>query len=176
MIQELDYGDKVPETVNVLIEIPRGTRRNKYEMDKKTGRIFLDRVNGAHFYYPYDYGYVPNTLCEDGDPLDALIIIDEPLFPGVVVPARPIGVFYMIDDGEADEKLICVPVDDISKKHIKNVADLGEDFQKALEHYYRHVKDWKNDWQGVAFDDKGWGDADAAKKVITESIERYQNK
>jgi len=174
MSADLSYGDEAPGIVNVVIEIPRGTRRNKYEVDKKTGRIFLDRVNGAHFYYPYDYGYIPDTLCEDGDPLDALVLIDEPLFAGVVVPARPIGVMYMVDDGEKDEKLICVPADDISKDHLKSVEDLGDDFKKALEHYYRHVKDWKKNWQGVAFEANGWGGPDEAKKVITESIERVK--
>lgn len=169
---DVSYGDDAPKIVNVVVEIPRGTRRNKYEVDKKTGRIFLDRVNGTHFYYPYDYGYVPDTLCEDGDPLDALVIIDEPLYPGVVVPVRPIGVLYMIDDGEADEKLICVPADDVSKDHLKTVDDLGEDFKKALEHFYRHVKDWKNNWSGVPFDSKGWGDTEAAQKVIEDSIAR----
>lgn len=168
---DLSYGKDAPDTVNVVIEIPRGTKRNKYEVDKKTGRIFLDRVNGAHFYYPYDYGYIPDTLCEDGDPLDAMIVIDEPLFPGVVVPARPIGVLYMVDDNEADEKLVCVPEDDISKDHIKSIDDLGEDFKLALEHYYRHVKDWKKGWKGVDFDSKGWGGADKAKEVIKQSIE-----
>lgn len=173
---DLSYGDEAPDKVNVVIEIPRGTKRNKYEVDKKTGRIFLDRVNGAHFYYPYDYGYIPDTLCEDGDPLDAVVVIDEPLFPGVVVPVRPIGVLYMIDDGEADEKLICVPADDISKDHIKNIDDLGKEFKLALEHYYRHVKDWKKDWKGVPFDSKGWGGADEAKKVIKQSIELANQK
>ena len=171
---DLSYGKNAPDTVNVVIEIPRGTRRNKYEMDKDTNMIFLDRVNGVHVTFPYDYGYVPDTLCEDGDPLDALIILDEPLFPGVVVPARPIGVFYMVDDGEKDEKLVCVPAKDISKDHIKNVDQLGEDFKKALEHYFAHSKDWKNDWKGVEFSSDGWGDAEAAKKIIAESIERYQ--
>lgn len=172
---DVSYGDDAPNTVNVVIEIPRGTRRNKYEVDKKTGKIFLDRVNGAHFFYPYDYGYIPDTLCEDGDPLDALVLIDEPLFPGVVVPARPIGVLYMVDDGEADEKLICVPQDDISKYYIKNVDELGDDFKKALEHYYKHVKDWKKNWSGVSFESKGWGDAEAAKKVIKEAINRARS-
>lgn len=174
MSQDLSYGDDAPDTVNVVIEIPRGTRRNKYEVDKKTGRIFLDRVNGAHFYCPYDYGYIPDTLCEDGDPLDALVIIDEPLFPGVVVPVRPIGVLYMVDDDEKDEKLICVAADDISKDYLKNVDDLGEDFKKALEHYYHHYKDWKKDWQGVPFESNGWGNTEAAKAIIKESIARAQ--
>lgn len=171
-MQDVSYGDDAPNIVNVVVEIPRGTRRNKYEVDKKTGRIFLDRVNGAHFYYPYDYGYVPETLCEDGDPLDALIIIDEPLFPGVVVPVRPIGVMYMVDDGEKDEKLICVAADDISKDNLKNVDSLGDDFKKALEHYYRHVKDWKKGWQGIQFASNGWGGPEEAKKVIRDAITR----
>lgn len=171
---ELSYGDKAPEVVNVVVEIPRGTRRNKYEVDKDTGRIFLDRVNGVHVTFPYDYGYIPNTLCEDGDPLDALLVLDEPLFPGVVVAARPIGVFYMVDDGEADEKLICVPSKDISKDHLTNVDQLGDNFKKAVEHYFAHSKDWKNDWKGVEFKSNGWGDAEAAKKVISDSIARAQ--
>jgi inorganic pyrophosphatase len=174
MSSKLSYGKNAPDVVNVVIEIPRGTRRNKYEMDKETNMIFLDRVNGAHFFYPYDYGYIPDTLCEDGDPLDALIIIDEPLFPGVVVPARPLGVMRMVDDGEADEKLVCVAADDISKDHLKNLDDLGDDFKKALEHYYKHVKDWKKNWSGVSFVNNGWGDAAAARKVIEESIARAQ--
>lgn len=171
---DLSYGDKAPEIVNVIIEIPRGTRRNKYEVDKATGRIFLDRVNGVHVTFPQDYGYIPDTLCEDGDPLDVLIVIDEPLFPGVVVRARPIGVFYMVDDGEKDEKLICVPADDVSKDYLKNVDQLGDNFKKAIEHYFGHSKDWKNDWKGVKFSSDGWGDVEAAKKIIAESIERYK--
>ncbi len=171
MSDDVSHGEKAPNVVNVVIELLRGAH-NKYEHDEKTDRIFLDRVNGTQLGYPADYGYVPHTLCEDGDPLDALIIIDEPLFPGVVVPARPIGVFYMIDDGEKDEKLICVPADDISKDHLKNVDDLGDNFKKVIEHFYMHYKDWKKNWQGVSFASKGWGDAEAAKKVIEDAIKK----
>ncbi len=169
---DISFGDKAPDEVNVVIEIPRGTRRNKYEVEKKSGRIFLDRVNGVHVNFPNDYGYVPDTLCDDGDPLDALVVIDEPLFPGVVVAVRPIGVLYLVDEGEKDEKLICVPVKDVSKDHLTNVDQLGEGYKKAIEHYFAHSKDWKNDWKGVEFATNGWGDADAAKKIIAESIER----
>ncbi len=154
----------------MVIEIRKG-EKNKYEFDKETGRLFLDRVNGTALGYPSDYGYVPGTMCEDGDPLDGLLIIDESVPHGTVVPARPIGVLYMIDDGEKDEKLICVPADDVSKDHIKDLKDLGENFQKVIEHFYAHYKDWKKGWTGspVSFD--GWGDAAAAKKVVLDSIE-----
>src|SRR6266576_2939227 len=118
-------GDKAPEAVNVIIEIQKGGGRNKYEFDKSTGRLTLDRVNATTLGYPADYGYIPGTLCEDGDPLDALLVIDEPVVHGAVVPARPIGVLYMIDDGEGDEKLICVPADDISKAHLHELAHLS---------------------------------------------------
>ena len=167
---ELSYGQKAPEIINLVIEIRKG-EKNKYEFDKETGRLFLDRVNGTALGYPSDYGYVPGTMCEDGDPLDGLLIIDESVPHGTVVPARPIGVLYMIDDGEKDEKLICVPADDVSKDHIKDLKDLGENFQKVVEHFYAHYKDWKKGWTGspVSFD--GWGDAEAAKKVVLDSIE-----
>lgn len=168
---DLSYGDKAPDIVNLVIEISRGSI-NKYEMDKDTGHLILDRVNGTALGYPADYGYVPGTLCDDGDPLDGLLVIYESVPSGIVVPARPIGVLYMIDDGEKDEKLICVPADDVTKAHIKSLNDLGPNFKPMIEHFYSHYKDWKNDWKGVDVRFDGWGDAEAAKKVIQESIER----
>lgn len=173
-MSEVSYGENAPKTINVVVEIQKGSV-NKYELDKKTGRIFLDRVNGtASLGYPADYGYVPDTLCEDGDPLDALIIIDEPVPQGVVVPCRPIGVLKMIDDGEGDEKLICVAVDDVTKSHIKSLGDLGSNFKPMVEHFYSQYKAWKNDWKGspVSFD--GWGDIQEAEKIILESIDRQK--
>lgn len=168
---DISYGKDAPEVVNVVIEIQRGSV-NKYEVDKESGRLVLDRVNGTTLGYPADYGYVPDTLCEDGDPLDALLVIFESVPPGVVVPARPIGVLKMIDDGEGDEKLICVPTDDVTKSHIQSVEDLGANFKPMVEHFYTHYKDWKKNWQGspVSFD--GWGDAAEAKEIIAKSIER----
>lgn len=166
-------GKEAPAVVNVIIEIRKG-ERNKYEFDKETGRLYLDRVNGTTLGYPADYGYIPGTLCEDGDPLDALLVIDESVPHGVVVPSRPIGVLYMIDDDERDEKVVCVPASDVSKDHIKDLADLGENFQKVTQHYYMHYKDWKAGWAGakVAFD--GWGDAAAARKVVEEAVSRVE--
>lgn len=165
-------GDDAPNTVNVIIEIQKGGGRNKYEFDKKTGRLTLDRVNATSMRYVADYGYIPETLCEDGDPLDAYVVIDEPLAHGAVAPVRPIGVLYFEDEGEKDEKLICVPAKDISKDHIKEVDDLGPAFKNELTHFLSHYKDWKNDWQGVKAEFKGWGNAEEARKVVTDSIAR----
>jgi inorganic pyrophosphatase len=172
----IGIGKKAPFVVNVIIEIRRGEGANKYELDKKTGALVLDRVNATMLKYPADYGYVPETLCEDGDPLDVLLVIDESVPQGVVVPSRAIGVLRMVDDGEDDEKLICVAAKDISKDHIKEVEDLGPHFKQQVEHFYSHYKDWKNDWKGVDVHFNGWGDAEAAKSVITESIERHNAK
>ncbi len=169
--KDVTSGNIDDGVVNVIIEIRKG-ERNKYEFDKETGRLFLDRVNGTTLGYPQDYGYIPGTLCEDGDPLDALLVIDESVPHGTVVPSRPIGVLYFEDDGEMDEKLIVVPADDISKDHIRELDDLGENFKKVLEHFYGHYKDWKKNWQGVEGVLHGWGNAEAAAKVVRESIER----
>jgi len=169
--EPLGPGNEVPDAINLIIEIQRGGR-NKYEFNKATGKLTLDRVNGTALGYPADYGYVPGTLCGDGDPLDGLLIIDESVPHGAIVSARPIGVLYMIDEGEADEKLICVPAKDISKDHIQELADLGDNFKKVLEHFYRHYKDWKNNWQGSAVEFKGFGDRAAARQVIQDSIAR----
>ena len=170
-MSNISYGSKAPEVVNLIIEIRKG-EKNKYEMDKETGYLTLDRVNGTALGYPADYGYIPATLCEDGDPLDGLLIIDESVPHNTVVPARPIGVLYMVDDGENDEKIILVPAKDVSKDHIRDLSDLGANFQKVIEHFYSHYKDWKNDWTGTSVSFNGWGDAAAAKKVIDESIAR----
>jgi len=168
-MSDVSYGKDAPRVVNVIIEIQKGSR-NKYEFNKDTGKMTLDRVNATMLGYPADYGYVPDTLCDDGDPLDALLLIDESVPMGVVVPARPIGVLNMVDDGEGDEKLICVAADDVTKSHIKALDDLGPEFKKIVEHFYTHYKDWKKDWQGTPVSFNGWGDASAAQKVIEESI------
>ncbi|HET6864066.1 MAG TPA: inorganic diphosphatase [Candidatus Saccharimonadales bacterium] len=173
--QEVPTGKNPPDELNIIIEIQKGGGQNKYEFEKSTGRLTLDRVNGTTSRYPADYGYIPGTLCDDGDPLDALLIIDEPVVHGVVVPARPIGVLNMIDDGEGDEKLICVPVDDISQADIKELDDVDPHFKKRVEQFYAHYKDWKNDWQGVKIEFKGWGNSEEAKKVVNESIARAKN-
>ncbi|MHB1864576.1 MAG: inorganic diphosphatase [Candidatus Saccharimonadales bacterium] len=172
---QLSYGSNAPDEVNVYIEIQKGDH-NKYELDKKTNQLFVDRVNATALGYPADYGFVPMTLCEDGDPLDALLVIDESIPHGVALSVRPIGVLYMVDDGENDEKLICVASKDVTKSHIQQVEDLGPNFKPMIEHFYRNYKAWKNDWKGTSISFNGWGTAEDAKKVITESIDRYSSK
>lgn len=175
MANDVPTGRDVPNDINVVVEIQKGGGKNKYEMDKASGRLVLDRVNGTTATYPADYGYVPGTLCEDGDPLDALVVIDESIVHGAIVPARPIGVLYMVDDGEGDEKLVCVPVDDVSQTHIREVEDLDGGFKQRVEQFYAHYKDWKNDWKGVKVEFKGWGNAEEARKVVEDSVRRAQN-
>ena len=174
-MQELTAGKKAPQIINVVIEIRRG-ERNKYEVDKATGRLVLDRVNATMLGYPTDYGYVPSTLCDDGDPLDALLVIAESVPHGVVVPSRPIGVLRMVDGGENDEKLIVVPTDDIMSDHIKEVADLGPNFAPMVEHFYTHYKDWKKGWAGAEVSFNGWGDAAAAIVVVQDSMKAHEAK
>lgn len=173
MAKSVSAGDKAPEIVNVIIEIRKG-ERNKYEVDKETGVLTLDRVNATMLGYPTDYGYVPETLCGDGDPIDALLVIDESVPHGVVVPSRPIGVLRMVDGDESDEKLIVVPADDVTKDHIKDLTDLGPQFPKVVEHFYMHYKDWKRDWTGSKISFNGWGDAAAAREEIVKAQAKYR--
>lgn len=168
---KISYGAKAPEVINTIIEIRKG-ERNKYELDKETGMLTLDRVGGTTMGFPTDYGYVPDTLCEDGDALDVLVIIDESLPDGVVVAVRPIGLLRMIDGGERDEKIIGIPVNDETQAHIKSVDDLDPNFRHRIEHYFRHYKDWKNDWKGVEVRFDGWGDAEDAKAEVQKAIAR----
>lgn len=159
----IKIGQKAPQEVNVIIEIPRGSG-NKYEVDKETGMIFLDRVQPTNLKQPYDYGYIPQTLGEDKDPLDALVVIDEALFPGVVVPSRVVGVLYMIDDGEKDEKIICVAADDKHYEHVEDLDDLGKHLQDKVRHYFEHYKDLQHKTVEIT----GWGDRAEAQKIITK--------
>ena len=153
---------------DVTIEIPRGSRV-KYEIDHETGRIRLDRVLFTSMQYPTHYGYFEDTLGEDGDPLDALVLLQEfDLVPGVVVEARPIGVFNMTDDGGGDAKVLCV-VDDKRYDHIQEITDVDEFLIKEIEHFFTRYKDLEpGKWVKV----QGWGDADEAKTLIMEAIER----
>ncbi len=170
---DLGPGKNAPDVINVVVEIRRGEGMNKYETDEATGRLMLDRVNATTLRYPADYGDVPGTLCEDGDPLDVLLVIEESVPQGIIVPSRAIGVLRMVDDGEGDEKLICVAAKDITKDHITEVDHLGPHFKHQVEHFYSHYKDWKNNWKGSPVSFNGWGSAADAKQIIRESIERH---
>ncbi len=168
-LDAIGYGDNAPNEVNVVIEIPRGSG-NKYEFDKDSNAIVLDRVQPTTMKQPYDYGFVPKTLSEDGDPIDALVIIDEPLFPGVVVPARVIGLLKMIDDGEEDEKLICVASDDKNYEHVDTLEDLGDNFTAKVRHYFERYKDLQDKEVSIT----GWGDIKEAHSAIESAINNYK--
>ena len=155
---------------DVVIEIPRGSR-NKYEVDHETGRVFLDRVLFTPFVYPTDYGYFENTLGGDGDPLDALVLLEYPLFPGVGVKVRPVAVLPMEDDGGIDEKLVCVPAKDPRWAHIKDLADLPEQTKNEIEHFFSHYKDLEpGKWVKVG----QWQGRVEAERLLTEAIERFK--
>lgn len=166
-IKNLKAGQNYPEVFNVVIEIPKGSR-NKYEYDEELDIIKLDRVNYAAMSHPYDYGFIPQTRSEDGDHLDAFVILDSSVFPGCLVEARPVGVLYMIDDGEKDEKIIAVPASDPRYDHIKDLADLSPHLPKEIEHFFAHYKDLQNKTVEII----KWGGRDEALEMMKTSLEK----
>lgn len=156
---------------DVVIEIPKGSR-NKYEVDHETGKVFLDRYLYTAFGYPADYGYADNTLGEDGDPLDVLVLLPESVYPGVVVKARVVAMYTMSDEAGGDDKLLAVPAGDVRWDHIQDVGDVSEFELNAISHFFEHYKDLEpGKW--VKFD--GWGEVDEAQRLITEAIQRARN-
>ncbi len=151
--------------VDVIIEIPRGSR-NKYELDKESGRIRLDRVLHSSVAFPADYGYIENTLSDDGDPLDVMVIARFPLFPGCVVSVRPIALFNMIDGGDRDEKIIAVPEKDPYFKAWMDLKDIPEALKNEIEEFYRTVKALE---PGKHVEPKGWDGVKKAEEIITNS-------
>lgn len=171
LCKEISLGKNVPEEINIIIEIPRGSP-NKFEVDKETGLIKLDRVIHAAMFSPADYGFLPQTHWHDGDPLDALVFTTYPLYPGVLVEARPIGVAYMVDSGEKDEKILSVAIGDPRYKEVKDISDLPAHTLDEIKHYYEHYKIL----QGKTVKVNGFGNAEEAKKVIKEGMELYREK
>jgi inorganic pyrophosphatase len=152
---------------DVTIEVPRG-QRNKYEIDHETGRIRLDRFLFTSMAYPTDYGYIESTLGEDGDPLDALVIIPEPLFPGVVVEARPIGVYRMTDEAGGDDKVVCVPTDP-RMDSIQDVSDLDHFKRDEIKHFFEHYKDLE---PGKHVEGSDWAGREEAERIVGEALDR----
>jgi inorganic pyrophosphatase len=150
----------------VVIEIPRGSR-NKYEIDHEGGRVFLDRRLFTATTYPADYGFVPDTLAEDGDPLDALVLLEDPTFPGCVVEARPIGVLYMRDEAGEDAKLICVPPKEPRWANVSDIGDLTPQLLAEIQHFFEVYKalepDKYSSTSGMGGRDKAWAEIDAAR-------------
>lgn len=168
LLHDITPGN-VPEEITVVVEIPKGSL-NKYELDKETGLIKLDRVSHTAQTFPFDYGFVPQTHWHDGDPLDVVLITTSPLIPGVLVDARPLAVMDMIDTGESDAKIIAVPVGDPRFGHMKDLSDINPHFIKEATHFYENYKKLQNKEVTIP----SIRDAAAAKAVITESIELYK--
>ena len=139
---EVSKGENIPNEINVIIEIPKNSP-NKYEIDKETGLISLDRANYSSAPYPFDYGFVPQTLWEDNDPLDVVVLTTFPLHPGILVKSRPVAVMEMIDDGESDYKIIAVPVDDKRWDDTHDLADLNKHMVKEFVHFFETYKELK---------------------------------
>ncbi|WP_111706378.1 inorganic diphosphatase [Lutibacter citreus] len=161
---------KKAETFDVLIEIPKGSR-NKYEYDFTLHKIRFDRMLFSSMMYPGDYGFIPETLALDKDPLDVLVLCSEPSYPMVVMEVRPIGVFYMTDEKGPDEKIICVPVSDPIWSKRLDISHINPHRLKEIEHFFQVYKDLEE----KKVDTGGWGDAEAAIKIYHECIERYEN-
>lgn len=159
------------EILNIVVEVPKGSR-NKYEYDEEIGAIKLDRFLFSSMVYPVDYGFVPNTLGADGDPLDAMVCVSEPTFPGCVIPSIPIGLFRMTDDGELDDKILCVPSQDPNWNYIRSMDALATQLQEEIAHFFSVYKQP----EGKIVDVDGWYPLEAAMEVLEISYKRHDEK
>jgi len=167
-------GKDVPNEIHVVIEIPKDAEPVKYEVDKATGAIFVDRVLSTPMRYPCNYGYVPHTLCGDGDPVDVLVVMPLPLIPGAVISCRPVGMLSMTDEAGEDTKILAVPIPKVfaGYAHINDVTDVPQHWRDRIAHFFEHYKDLeKGKWVKV----DGWHDAAAARKEILACVARYQD-
>jgi inorganic pyrophosphatase len=168
-IDKIPIGVNPPDDINVIIEIPQGGHTVKYEMDKASGAMFVDRFLHTSMIYPGNYGFIPHTLSGDGDPCDVIVIGQSPVFPGSVIRSRPIGVLLMEDQSGQDEKILAVPVDELHPffSKIRSYKDLPEILCDQIAHFFAHYKDLeKGKWAKV----KKWGGPEEAKKMILASI------
>lgn len=168
-VSKIPAGKNAPDEVNVIVENTMGAAPVKYELDKDSGAIFVDRFVHTAMFYPGNYGFVPQTLSGDGDPVDVLVLGDLPIIPGAVIPVRPVAVLLMEDDGGADEKIVAVPT---SKMHpsfeaVQDVDDIPMSKREQIEHFFTHYKDLeKGKWSKT----QGWGDAEKAKQMIRDGM------
>jgi len=168
-LSKIAPGKHPPHDINVVIEIPQHGAPIKYEVDKKSGAIFVDRFMHTAMHYPCNYGFIPNTLSDDGDPVDVLVVTTIPLMPGCVVPCRPVGVLKMEDEGGVDAKLIAVPLSKLKPVYdnVQEPTDLPKFLLDQIQHFFEHYKDLEpNKWVKVT----GWGGADEARAEIMAGI------
>ncbi len=170
-LDAIAIGEDPPRSVNLIVEVPIGGEPIKYEMDKDSGTMVVDRFLYTSMRYPGNYGFIPHTLADDGDPIDALLISQRTLVPGCIVATRPIGVLKMEDEAGGDEKLIVVPVTRISKRydHVHAMSDISESLVNQIEHFFVHYKDLE---AGKWAKTHGWGDQKEAMRMIEEGIAR----
>jgi inorganic pyrophosphatase len=170
-LDAVSIGKDPPHEVNVVVEVPIGGEPIKYEMDKAAGTLVVDRFLYTPMRYPGNYGFIPHTLSEDGDPCDVLVANTRPIIPGAIIAVRPIGVLMMQDEAGGDEKIVAVPVSRLTQRYdgIKNYTDMPEISVKQIEHFFAHYKDLEpGKWVKFA----GWGDAAQARRLIDEAITR----
>jgi len=170
-IEAISIGTNPPEDINVIVEVPVGGEPIKYEMDKDAGTMVVDRFLYTPMRYPGNYGFVPHTLSDDGDPIDVLVPNQRPIIPGAIMNCRPIGVLKMEDESGEDEKIIAVPSSHLTKRYVsvKDYSDLPDITTHQIEHFFERYKDLEPEkWVKIA----GWGDANEAKRLISEAIER----
>jgi inorganic pyrophosphatase len=170
-LEKISIGKDAPNQVNVIIEVPMNADPVKYEFDKDSGAIFVDRFIGTPMFYPCNYGFVPHTLSDDGDPVDVLVVSDFAIMPGAIISAKPVGVLIMEDEKGMDEKIIAVPALKLNSSYekINEIAELPENLVNKIKHFFEHYKDLeKGKWVKV----KGFEDSVKAKKLITEAIQR----
>jgi inorganic pyrophosphatase len=170
-IDAIKIGNNPPDDVNVIIEVPIGGEPIKYELDKEAGTLVVDRFLHTPMRYPGNYGFVPHTLSDDGDPIDVLVVNTRPIVPGAVINVRPVGVLKMQDEAGGDEKIIAVPMPKLTKRyaHVHEYTDLPEITLQQMQHFFEHYKDLEpGKWVKVI----GWGNATEAKQMISASIAR----
>ncbi|MGB5630060.1 MAG: inorganic diphosphatase [Woeseiaceae bacterium] len=170
-IDAIAIGENPPEDINVIIEVPLGGQPIKYELDKEAGTLVVDRFLYTAMSYPGNYGFVPHTLSEDGDPIDVLVVNTRELVPGCVINVRPVGVLIMEDNAGQDEKVIAVPSHALTKRydHVLTITDLPEITRQQIEHFFEHYKDLEpGKWVKIG----DWHGAEDAKQLIVEAIER----
>lgn len=169
-ISKISIGKSIPDDVNVIIEIAQGTSFVKYEIDKDSGAVFVDRFMHVAMFYPANYGFIPHTMAEDGDPLDALVLGSVPVVPGCVIRCRPVGVLIMEDEKGLDEKLLMLPIDKLNPflENVKNYTDLPAYLLEQINHFFTHYKDLeKGKWVKIA----GYKDAQEAAELIKKYAE-----